>query len=677
MNRVWWPLVSNWLAAPSQTKGSTTNFAYGPGTETSHVLWRTPYWDGGLTDARFGTAEAMWIGREYEGFGLLPPVIIDGKIYYNNVVPPRFGIVCLDLYTGEEIVENFRNTTTTSSVSAGRLGSEGATGRIAFGSVMNYHSMNMHGDIPYLWVTATGKTNVWDAYNPYNNMYVFSIGNVSASGTAAVDSIGSILRYNIVGTGANKRLTVWNTTRCGVALDAITDDARWLRGGGNAGDSKYGLTIDGSAGFSLNISIPDVQGSIRAVVVDDQIIGGTTGSNDGTTIVQGNLWSLNLNQTNGIVGSLKWNITFTPPSTQAGDVSQSLTGVYPEYDVFAFHCVQLRQRNVYSLSTGQLLWTSNSESPWQYYGMNTKVYQGLLMSYGMEGQLIAYNIKTGDIAWTYNATTIGREAPYPNYPLSGGLIADGKLYLHSSEHSPTQPFWRGSYIRCINVSNGQELWKVAHWADGYLGEECMAMADGILVSLNLYDTQIYGYGKGPSATTVSIQNDVTTLGNSVLVKGSVNDVSPGTEQLQLEKRFTNGVPAVADESMGAWMEYLYAQQIKPSDAKGVEVIISVLDSNNNFYEVGRTTSDASGTYSAMFTPQVPGKYTVFATFAGSKAYYGSFAETAVGVQEAPPTPVPSEAPLTLPPTEMYFAASTIAIILAIAIVGFLVLRKHP
>jgi hypothetical protein len=31
----------------------------------------------------------------------------------------------------------------------------------------------------------------------------------------------------------------------------------------------------------------------------------------------------------------------------------------------------------------------------------------------------------------------------------------------------------------------------------------------------------------------------------------------------------------------------------------------------------------------------------------------------------------------LPPTEMYFAVSTIAIIIAIAIVGLLILRKKP
>jgi hypothetical protein len=44
------------------------------------------------------------------------------------------------------------------------------------------------------------------------------------------------------------------------------------------------------------------------------------------------------------------------------------------------------------------------------------------------------------------------------------------------------------------------------------------------------------------------------------------------------------------------------------------------------------------------------------------------------VEEAPPaTPIPT--PLALPPTETYFAVSTIAIIIAIAVVGILLLRK--
>jgi hypothetical protein len=135
---------------------------------------------------------------------------------------------------------------------------------------------------------------------------------------------------------------------------------------------------------------------------------------------------------------------------------------------------------------------------------------------------------------------------------------------------------------------------------------------------------------------------------------------------------------MADESMSAWMEYLYQQQAMPTDAKGVEVIVEVFDPNNNYYEVGRTTCDATGFFSLPFTPEVPGKYTVIARFAGSESYYSSYAETAINVEEAPQTtPEPTQAPATM--AEQYFLPSVIGLFAAIAIVGIvlaLLLKKR-
>ncbi|MEM3880936.1 MAG: hypothetical protein QXD19_04230, partial [Candidatus Bathyarchaeia archaeon] len=140
-------------------------------------------------------------------------------------------------------------------------------------------------------------------------------------------------------------------------------------------------------------------------------------------------------------------------------------------------------------------------------------------------------------------------------------------------------------------------------------------------------------------------------------------------------RFPNGVPAIADEYMSEWMEYVYMQQIKPTNIKGVEVTITVLDPNGNCYDVAKTTSDASGFYSATFTPPVPGKYTVIATFTGSESYYGSSAETAIYVEEAPPVSTePTATPASM--AETYILGFGIAI-LVVVIIGFalLLLRK--
>ena len=172
---------------------------------------------------------------------------------------------------------------------------------------------------------------------------------------------------------------------------------------------------------------------------------------------------------------------------------------------------------------------------------------------------------------------------------------------------------------------------------------------------------------------------MSVLGEGVLIEGMVTDISPGTKNTLLSSRFPNGVPAVADEDQQAWMEYLYMQQGCPADAEGVEVVLSVFDPNGNSYEIGRTTSDASGFYSMMWEPEVPGKYVVTASFVGSGSYYGSYAMAAVGVFDAPaatvaPTPPPASiADQYLLPS---LGGATAAIIAAIAVVGFLILRKR-
>ncbi|NVM24256.1 MAG: hypothetical protein HWN68_21060, partial [Desulfobacterales bacterium] len=161
---------------------------------------------------------------------------------------------------------------------------------------------------------------------------------------------------------------------------------------------------------------------------------------------------------------------------------------------------------------------------------------------------------------------------------------------------------------------------------------------------NYYDNQIYCFGKGPSETTVTAGPKVTGWGSSVVIEGTVTDQTPSPE--------AKGTPAIADEDQEDWMEYIYMQQGCPKDAEGVEVVLETLDPNNNFYEIGRATSDASGMFSLMWEPPVPGKYTIIATFEGSKSYYGSYAETAIGVTEAPSPAVPIEPEPTEPePTE--------------------------
>jgi hypothetical protein len=166
-----------------------------------------------------------------------------------------------------------------------------------------------------------------------------------------------------------------------------------------------------------------------------------------------------------------------------------------------------------------------------------------------------------------------------------------------------------------------------------------------------------------------------TAGDSVVIQGRVIDISPGTEQPEQAARFPNGVPCVTDDNMGGWMEFVYMQKPCPVNVTGVEVTIDAVDPNNNFINIGTATTDGFGLLSyAWKTPDVPGKYTVIATFQGSESYYASYSETAMIVQEAPAAS-PTPTPLVLPPYENYTIAAVVILLIAIAIVGILLLRK--
>ena len=150
-------------------------------------------------------------------------------------------------------------------------------------------------------------------------------------------------------------------------------------------------------------------------------------------------------------------------------------------------------------------------------------------------------------------------------------------------------------------------------------------------------------------------------------------------QMKIALRFPNGVPAVSDASISNWMLYLYSQFPRPQDATGVAVTLSVVDANGNYRVIGTTTSSSDGFYSFGWTPDIPGKYNVYAQFSGSEAYYPCNAESFFVVQEASPTTPPTPTP-TQSIADTYILPGIIAIIVAIA-VGFaitlLVLRKRP
>jgi hypothetical protein len=509
-------------------------------------------------------------------------------------------------------------------------------------------------------------TSTWMMFDESTGNYICSIANVSTGGTWKMDQWGGIVSYKITGTGANQRLLVWNTT--------LTMQVPY----GSGFYRPQNITYDGNLGYSINKTISPAIGTgqttIRAVRVDDAIYGGRTGTNNEAGVTPGVMWKMSLKP--GEVGTIVWNKTFTPPST-AGNRTITQAQVDPEDGIFIFRSAQDRIRYVYSLDTMQLLWTSEPESAWNFYGMSDNIYKGKLLTWGYGGELLAYNITTGNILWNYTNTPVGLESWYGNTPITGGVIADGKMYIYSTEHSPSQPYRRDAMIKCVDLNTGYELWNITHWGIG------VAISDGYLVSLNYYDNSIYCYGRGPSATAVTANPKVSVQGSSVLVEGTVTDQSPGGRQDSSGNLIKPlmGSPAISDEYMGKWMEYWYAQRPMPEDAKGVDVSLSVIDPNGNYKDIGTATSDTTGKFGLAFTPEVPGTYQIIASFAGSNAYGPSFATSFITVDEPVVTPTPNVTTLPVTVSEQYFIPAIVGIIVAIVIVGamlaILLLKKKP
>ena len=262
-------------------------------------------------------------------------------------------------------------------------------------------------------------------------------------------------------------------------------------------------------------------------------------------------------------------------------------------------------------------------------------------------------------------------------PLFIGAIADGKIYTLTGEHSDTQPLYRGPNYRCINASDGTEIWSIL----GFSKETCFAVADGLLLTQNNFDNMIYCFGKGPSGTTVTASPEVALHGSSVMIKGTVTDQTPtGRRNVNDKIDFTlKGTPAISDEDMSAWMEYLFMQQAKPTNATGVPVSLDTIDPNGNYIHIGTVTGDINGNYAIPFTPQIPGMYQIIANFAGSAAYGPSSATTYLSIAEAAPTPT-TQPEIAIPDNTSTIIGATVAIIIAIAIVGALMLmaiRKRP
>jgi hypothetical protein len=648
--REWYSISGNWLTAGSSIGAQV--IGNDDAAEAPHILWTKPLTMGGLVGGEYGlmgsgaTSVAFENGDAYEG-KWANRLIIGGRLYYIDGAydRPRY-YHCVDLRTGEEYWSKvFLNNAT-----------------VAFGQLMYWESYNYQGTFAYLWVTSTsGGVTTWTGFDAFTGEYMCNITNVP-SGTRVTGSKGEIYLYSISQTGGY--MTLWNQSALvsmagswGSAIQTRTLNA-------SATSSNGSLTAAAKRAWAWNITIPKgLRGSVREVRLGDRVVG----SNLNNTDVD--IWAFSLKP--GQEGQLLFNNNWKAPAEWlAGNQSLSWSTTSLDSNVGVVWSKETRQNYGFSLQTGQYLWVTEPQHYLDIYDQMSKIYYDRLYSTGVGGIIYCYNLTTGKTLWTYAV-----EDPYTEILWGNNWHQDiyfpsaGRIYFFHNMHSDNQPLPRGAAAFCLNSTTGEVVWRVdGLFRDTHWGSEAI-IGDSVIAMYNTYDQQVYAIGKGPSATTVSAGPKTSVFGDSIIIEGTVMDISPGLSDTSIKLRFPNGVPAVSDESMGEWMKYVYAQFPLPANVKGVEVTLSVLDANNNYREIGKATADSDGYYGFQWTPDIEGKYTVYASFTGSKSLYPSHAVTSFGVDPVP-TIEPVEEPVAPPDmTDTYVIGIGVAIIIAIAIVG--------
>ena len=696
-NYEWAKLGGSWfgLAVPSFAStgmyDATGNFnPYSPAPNTAHILWTKPTAFGGQVGAPFSADQES----QYTSTSILinhwEPIIINGILFYSEYstvdsVPKSW--MAVDLRTGETL------WTTQPGITANISDARATTyEKLRMGEVVKFHSMQEYGSFPLLYSIVGGGmfggAATYRLYDPMTGAYLGTIANVTTDMPYLMNfdepNEGSLLGWYT--SGGN--LTVWNSTKClAGAVSTLT-----LR---PAASRNFSQGIMWTVPIVTTIGGATISPALSIAARTPEVILLRSAPNYVSQASRGFAVEAGYNAK---TGQLLWGpINRTIPEYQDVALLTARDGVY------VTHNKDTNEAYGYSLTTGEQLWgpVKLPGKAWSTIARSAQIAYGYVYIFDFGGYVNALDLKTGEIKWTFTRGDAGYETPYGIYPIwqfGTQSVADGKLFF-SEGHMYDPPLFAGAKRLAINATTGELVWSITSFS----GRAPGAIADGMLVQWNSYDNQIYTFGKGQTATSVSIRNDVITKGNSVLIQGMVTDESPGTKNPDRIARFPNGVPAIADESMSPWMEYLYMQQPKPTNATGVRVHLTAYDPNGNTQDIGTVTSDLSGLYSAMWTPPVEGKYTIIATFEGSESYWSSYAETALGVSNAPtasptatpaptatltPTATPTQTPTATaspspvpqpeagPSTDMYIISAAAVVVIVVVAVAALVLRKR-
>lgn len=670
-NYGWSSIGGNWwgLGKPAFTDtggydatGNNYN-AYSTAPTTGHIMWVKEISLGGQVGGPIsGDQESQYVSSSI-AYRQFEPVIINGVIYYkvysntpttySSTVTPGWNAV--DLRTGELLWHKDTSDT------------------LDFAFCAQFHTIQEYGT--QAWLVGAYNASVWQLFDPVTGYFIANITNVPSTTASGLvedkddNTQGAVYIYSTNSSGGKTSFTMWNSTK--LLADSSTDRAatgevRCYRPTGNI---NYSMGYQFSVPINTTYNGNTISLSVTARTLDGILLRYaptiTTQTSSGWAIEAGY---------DARTGSLLWGpVNRTIPLYSDIGVRAAGEGYY------VTHNKDTNEAWCYDIKTGNQLW-----GPVQLKGsaLSTLTCGGAI-AYGtfyvwdFGGYVNAVDIASGKIKWTYEPISAGYDTPYGIYPIWYGqtqTIADGILFL-SQGRMYDPPLFAGAQKLAFNATDGSLIWTLL----GFYARVPSAIGDGYLVGYNSYDAQIYTFGKGPSQTTVSAPNVGVLPGQSVTISGTVLDIASGTTDNDRSARFPNGVACVSDESQSAWMEYVYMQQEKPTNATGVNVQLYVLDANNNYRLIGTTTTDTNGYYSFNWMPDITGAYKLYAVFEGTNAYYGSQATAAFAVDPVAATVTPQ--PTSLPSmADLYFMPMSIAIIVAIVVIGLvlalLLLRRH-
>ncbi len=718
----WYSIMGPWLGLGSITFASTGAYnasslcnPYTPSVTSGHILWTKTWGAGGVVGGSAGGTEDSghyWSTRQY--WPQYAPVIMNGKMYstyYPETTGYSNGIVCTNLYTGETLWKI--NTTSV----------------LRCGMTTQWKTPNMYGVVgPYIWTTGnlpaseTGGRLVQStgtemgmfgpqqkpAYNLYSaetGQYVLSIVNGSSM-TLKEDSYGNLIGYYLNSTVGTMRTYGAAAAFGGAPITGTVNIApgkpvlccfNFSQALGNAWGWSPSLNTAIEFGLGVMWAKPvptELNGvTISPALAMDSInpLGGdaiilTAGYSHGQGVgdeTPGWLVIASMDDTTGDVlmcknftyaGGYQSLLPFTRTTSCNVDGIRTITNVVNN------------KIDGFNIRTGQKVWSSTLETPsgdtnvYDSFGFKAAPVAGKLVLFGLGGDVWAYNSQTGEELWYTNTTQLigpsGIETPYGTWPLwvfSSQAYTPEVAYL-AIGHEYNPPLFHGGQLLAINMTDGSLVWSEL---GAYI--RSVAIANGVLLSLNAYDNQIYAFGKGPTKMTVDAPSIGVTTATPIRITGTITDVSAGVAQSEVAKNYPNGVPCVSDASQSRFMEHVYQDQPLPLDTTGVPITLNVVDSNGNYRTIGTTVSTANGAFGYTWTPDIPGEYMLYASFGGSNSYWPTTAETSfyAGEPAAPASPQPTQ-PAGM--ADQYFLPSVIGIALLIIVcfaITILLLRKRP